>query len=139
MAAIAIASVFLWPRGKPLDQLIMAADHLVFIGEATPPEPGDAIFLFLLPEQRPMAMQVRPHTGNGASNAGKPEIWIDRNIGFEARTRLPVKPQSELENKLVGLISRARPVTNHVPHITVSPRPERIEWVLQRVKERQGR
>lgn len=131
MVALVVAIVILWPRPRPLEKALLATDFVTFIGEAAGTNAQSAVLVFLLPNQDTLAMRVQP--GDAPNGGG--EFWIDRDIGFNPRSRLEVEPGTPLGNKLVYLLQTATLATNFAAHITAPPSRERLDWARTAIQK----
>lgn len=136
VVVVVAACALLWPRARPLDQQIREANYIHYLGEAKPPDPGVSVFLFVLPRQRSIALMHRPGPVDIATGAEIPEIWINRDTGFSAKTRMEVRPGSELQAQLARLLERAVLLTNYSADISAPPTAERLQWLRESLQKR---
>ena len=132
VAVLVIA--FIRQATKPLEQQVLAANKIEFIGEDFPADGGSFAFFFRLPYRQPMALLVR----NRQERMGNPdfqEIWLDGHGGFNPH--VDVQPGSELESKLVALLRTATLRTNAADRYSAPPRAERLIWVIERIQDRE--
>jgi hypothetical protein len=137
LVAVLGACALLWPRARPLDQQIREANYIHYLGEAKPPDPGVSIFVFVLPRQHPLALMHRPGPVDIATGVETSEIWLNRDIGFSAKTRLAVPPGSELQAQLARLLERAVLVTNYSADISAPPAMDRLGWLRESLGKRE--
>jgi len=139
-AVVALALSFMAKRQplKPLDQQVLAADGIEFLGQDFPADGGSRGFFFRLPHGQPMVLLVRHRDARKGGNPEFQEIWLDRIGGFE--TYVDVRPSSPLETKLVTLLQVAtvRPNTrfSEPPN---APNAEQLKWVVDRIQDRKSK
>jgi hypothetical protein len=139
ITAVAVLAAIAWrflAGAKPVDQSLLAADHVDFIGELPVPDGGSITFFFLLPHSQPMALLVRHRDPRFGANPEFQEIWLDRYGGFNPH--IDVSPATPLESKLVGLLLSATIKTNAGEHGWEPPNPERLKWIIQRIQDRKS-
>ena len=135
VALVLIAGGFvIYDRSRPLEEQIRSAMHLTFIGEEPVLDGGSYTFFFELPRHRPMALKVRHRRADLGGNAEFQEIWLDRTGGMNPH--LDLQPGSELESKIITLLGSATCKTNSGRHFTTPPRRERLQWVVERIRDR---
>src|SRR5438876_830288 len=123
-------------RSHPLDQQVLAAEHLEYLAEAFPADGGSRVFFFYVhpPQRQLLAVIVRHRNAALGGNADFQEIWLDRGGGFGTHT--DVQPDSALEAKLLQLLRTAMINTNADLHIITHPaKLDHLKWVAERMKD----
>jgi len=131
-----LVAAFIRQTTRPLEQQILAAKHIEFMGEAFAADGGSFAFFFRLPDHQPLALLVRNRL-EGMGNPDFQEIWLDHNLIFTSH--IDLEPGSELESKLIALLRAATVNANTSERFSFppqSPRPERLSWVIERIQDR---
>jgi hypothetical protein len=122
-------------RAKPIEQQIMAADRLEFVGEGFPLDGGSRAFSFYLPRKQYLTLLV-VHRGPKAEG-GNPDFQEIRVLGYRG-TRAEIASGSPLENKLIALLRTAVINTNDGQRYSAPLKPERLLWIVERMQDRKS-
>jgi hypothetical protein len=136
LAAFSAVAIALTRRAKPIDEQIMVADKLEFIGEDFPLDGGSRAFFFHLPRKQYLMLLVVHRRAK--EDGGNPDFQEIRVTGYRG-SRADVPAESPLETKLIELLRTAVIKTNDVPKYSEPPKPERLLWIVQRMQNRRSK
>ena len=135
LAITLLLAFYVYFNTRPLEQQIMAADSMEFIGELPMPDGGSELFYFRLPHHQSFEMLIRHRRADFGANPDFQEIWLDRS-GMNSHIDLQVG--SELEKKLIILLRIAKCNTSAGPKYLTAPSSERLKWALERIQDRKA-
>jgi len=136
VVGVLAVAVFVFSRPvKPVEQQVMEADRLEFIGEDFPSDGGSRAFFFHMPGKQYLMLLV-VHRGS-VKDRGNPDFQEIRIHGYQ-RKLTNVVAGSALEEKLVALLRTATINTNEGRHYSARPKPERLTWIIERMEDRKS-
>ena len=135
VGVLAVTAFVFSSRTKPVEQQVMEADRLEFIGEDFPLDGGSRAFFFHMPGKQYLMLLV-VHRG-AVKDRGKPDFQEIRIHGYQRRLT-DVEAGSALEEKLVALLRTATINTNEGRHYSARPKPESLLWIIERMQDRKS-
>jgi hypothetical protein len=120
---------------RPVEQQVMAAERLEFIGEDFLADGGSHAFFFHLTHKRLLMLQVVHRSA--VHPGGRPDFQQIRIRGYgAARNAVDVRAESPLEQKLIALLRTATINTNEGQTYSEPAKPERLLWIIERMQDR---
>jgi hypothetical protein len=127
-------------RESPLEQEVLAAQSMEFLGVDYPSDGGSKVFCFRLDGVRPLFLLIHHRSGKSGGDPEYQAIWIEQNDGFEAYVN--VREHSKLEKKIVALLQSAeiKPDTNaRFAKPSHSPTQDKLSWAIERIRDRKSK
>jgi len=137
VVVLAVSATAFSRRSKPVEEQVMAAERLEFIGEDFPADGGSRAFFFHLPRKQYLMLLV-VHRGP-VNQGGNPDLQEIRIHGYRARREVNVPAESPLEQKLISLLRTAGINTNEGRSYSAPPTPERLLWIIERMQNRNSK
>ena len=135
VGVLAAAFFVFFRQVKPVEQQVMEAKTLEFIGEDFPLDGGSRAFFFHMPGKQYLMLLVL-HRGP-VRDGGNPDFQEIRIHGYQ-RKLTNVVAGSALEQKLISLVRTARINTNEGRQYSARPKPERLTWIIERMEDRES-